>query len=108
MPRTYTEGTALPFGGVVLRQGAESEDVRLLQEYLSYVARTYTAIPSVSVTGYFGPRTREAVIAFQEAFSLPVSGTVGAITWHAITDVYSDLYKGAERGEGQAPGTVLG
>jgi len=93
---------------VVLRQGAESEDVRLLQEYLNYIAATYTAIPTVSVTGYFGPRTREAVIAFQEQFSLPVSGTVGAITWNAITDVYEDLFQGATRGEGQAPGTTIG
>ncbi|MBE6604359.1 MAG: spore cortex-lytic protein [Ruminococcaceae bacterium] len=108
IPRTFTEGVSIPFGGVVLRQGAESEDVRLLQEYLNYIAATYTAIPTVSVTGYFGPRTREAVIAFQEQFSLPVSGTVGAITWNAITDVYEDLFQGATRGEGQAPGTTIG
>lgn len=108
IPRTFTEGVSIPFGGVVLRQGAESEDVRLLQEYLNYIAATYTAIPTVSVTGYFGPRTREAVLAFQEQFSLPVSGTVGAITWNAVTDTYDDLFQGATRGEGQAPGTTIG
>jgi peptidoglycan hydrolase-like protein with peptidoglycan-binding domain len=98
----------VPFPGVVLRIGAEGDDVRLLQEYLNYVARSFPVIPTVSVTGYFGPRTREAVIAFQEQFSLPINGQVGAITWEAITDIYSDLYNGATPAEGQYPGFELG
>ena len=48
------------------------------------------------------------VIAFQEQFRLPVNGTVGAITWNAITDVYSDLFNGARLGEGQYPGFEIG
>ncbi|MBQ9777326.1 MAG: peptidoglycan-binding protein [Clostridia bacterium] len=108
IPLVYTEGNVVPFPGVVLRIGAEGDDVRLLQEYLNYVARSFPVIPTVSVTGYFGPRTREAVIAFQRQFALPVNGQVGAITWEAITDIYSDLYNGAALGEGQYPGFEIG
>ncbi len=106
--REYVEGNVIPFPGVVLRIGSDSEDVRLLQQYLNYIAESFTSIPTVDVTGYFGPRTREAVIAFQEQFALPVNGTVSAITWNAITDVYSDLFNGARLGEGQYPGFEIG
>ncbi len=108
IPLKYIEGNVVPFPGVVLRIGADSDDVRLLQEYLNYIARSFPTIPTVSVTGYFGPRTREAVIAFQEQFGLPINGTVGAVAWESITDIYSDLYNGASLGEGQYPGFELG
>ncbi len=108
IPVVYTEGNVLPFPGVVLRLGADSDDVRVLQEYLNYISTSFPSIPEVSVTGYFGPRTREAVIAFQQQFGLPVNGLVGAITWEAITDIYSDLYNGATPGEGQFPGFEIG
>ena len=108
IPREYIEGNVVPFGGVALRLGSDSENVRLLQQYLNYIAVSFTSIPKVDATGYFGPRTREAVIAFQEQFGLPVNGVVGAITWNAITDIYSDLFNGATLGEGQYPGFEIG
>ncbi|MBR7112014.1 MAG: peptidoglycan-binding protein [Clostridia bacterium] len=108
IPREYIEGNTVPFSGITLRLGSDSEDVRLLQQYLNYIARSFTSIPTVDETGYFGPRTREAVIAFQEEFGLPVNGTVAAITWNAVTDVYEDLFQGATLGEGQYPGFDIG
>ena len=108
VPPQYIEGNVIPFPGVVLRTGSDSDDVRILQEYLNYVARSYPQIPTVSVTGYFGPRTREAVIAFQELAGLPVNGQVSALTWTALADLYSDLYNGQTMGEGQYPGFTLG
>ncbi len=108
IPLVYLEGNVVPFPGVVLRIGAEGDDVRLLQQYLNFIAISFPTIPTVDVTGYFGPRTREAVIAFQEQFSLPINGQVGAITWEAITDIYSDLYNGANPTEGQYPGFEIG
>ena len=108
VPIEYSEGNVIPFQGVVLRLGSDSDTVRVLQEYLNYVARSFPSIPTVSVTGYFGPRTREAVIAFQEVAGLPVNGQVSAITWNALTDLYSDLYNGQILGEGQYPGFETG
>ncbi len=108
IPVVYTEGNVIPFPGLILRLGSDSDDVRVLQEYLNYVARSFPSITPVSVTGYFGPRTREAVIAFQELAGLPVTGQVSAVTWNALTDIYSDLYNGQLLGEGQYPGFETG
>jgi peptidoglycan hydrolase-like protein with peptidoglycan-binding domain len=92
----------------LLRLGAESEVVRVLQEYLNYVSISFPEIPGVNPTGYFGNRTQEAVIAFQTLIGLPANGVVGALTWNALTDLYSDLYNGNRVNEGQYPGYELG
>lgn len=108
IPLKYTEGVTVPFPGVILRIGSESDEVRLLQEYLNYIARTFTDIPTLPVTGYFGSMTQASVTAFQNRFGLPANGIVEARTWDAIADVYSDLYQGATLGAGQYPGYELG
>lgn len=108
IPLEYTEGVVVPFPGVPLRIGSESESVRLLQEYLNYISGTYESIPAVNVTGYFGERTRDAVLAVQALAGLPQTGIVLGPTWSAVTDLYSDLYHGATLGEGQYPGFEVG
>lgn len=108
IPFQYTEGIVLPYPGVPLRLGSESDEVRLLQEYLNFIASFYSEIPSVTPTGYFGNQTEAAVIALQSMEGLPPNGTVGAATWNAITSLYEDLYTGSRLGEGQYPGYELG
>lgn len=108
VPREYVEGNAIPFGGIPLREGAESEDVRLLQQYLNYIARTYPQIPSVNPTGYFGPRTKESVIAFQNLAKISPTGIVGAVTWSAIADIFDQLSIGNSLRDGQYPGFAVG
>ena len=108
VPLQYTEGVIVPYQGVVLRQGADSEEVRLLQEYLNYIARSYPSIPTMTPTGYFGPRTQEAVLAFQNEFGLEPTGTVGAITWQEITELYETLFLGTQLQDGQYPGYEIG
>lgn len=108
IPPEYVEGYTLPYGGVPLRIGAESEQVTLLQEYLNYIGRTYTEIPPTAVTGYFGPRTQNAVLAFQERFGLAPNGLVASTTWNAITELYQTLYRGSMLQEGQHPGFDVG
>ena len=108
VPPQYTEGTVIPFQGVVLREGSDATEVRLLQEYLNYIANSYPSIPTVNPTGYFGPRTEEAVVAFQNEFGLEPTGTVGAITWQEITELYETLYLGTQLQDGQYPGYEIG
>lgn len=108
IPREYIEGYTIPYGGIPLRVGADSEDVRLLQQYLNYIAQTYTEIPQVNPTGYFGPRTEEAVIAFQNLAGITPTGVVSATTWTAVTELYNVLYKGAQLQDGQYPGFEVG
>lgn len=104
IPFQYVEGNVLPYPGVPLRIGSETDAVRVLQEYLNYIGRTDPEIPFVNPTGYFGTQTQQAVLAFQRQEGIPANGTVGSVTWNAIGDRYSDLLHGARLGEGQYPG----
>ena len=108
IPLQYVEGNTVPFPGVFLRLGVEADEVRLLQEYLNYISRFYPEIPSVNPTGYFGNRTNDAVIAFQNLYGVPATGIVGPVVWNGITSLYSDLYNGNRLGEGQFPGFNVG
>ncbi len=108
VPTEFTEGVTLPYSGVPLRIGSERAEVRALQEYLNFISQYYPQIPSVSVTGYFGTQTQRAVRAFQRQFGIAELGTVGLLTWDAITGLYSDLYRGEELRDGQYPGYEVG
>ena len=104
IPVKYTEGNAIPFPGVFLRVGIESEEVRVLQEYLSFISGYYPEIPPVNPTGYFGYQTEAAVEAAQSLAGLDPNGIVGPVTWLEIARLYSDLYNGTRLNEGQYPG----
>lgn len=108
--RTSTDlidGGVMLFPGRVLQAGFQGEDVAVIQEYLAYISTIYTTIPAPSVTGVYGMETVQAVEAFQQEFGLPVTGTVGVITWNAIASLYSDLRTGNIQQLGQYPGTEL-
>ncbi len=104
---SFTEGDVIPFPGVILRLGVESDTVALMQRYLNRIAEAYPSIPTVNPTGYFGNMTEEAVTAFQRIFGLPENGIVDAATWDEIMNVYSDLQNPSSK-EGQFPGFDLG
>ncbi|MBE6549500.1 MAG: spore cortex-lytic protein [Ruminococcaceae bacterium] len=108
IPFKYTEGVVLPYPGVPLRLGSESDTVRLLQEYLNFIAEFYPQIPTIQVTGYFGTQTQNAVLAFQALQGITQNGTVAANTWNEITTLYRDLYLGSRLNEGQYPGYEVG
>ena len=108
IPIELVKGEAIPFGGVPLRIGSDSESVQLLQEYLNVISTAYPEIPQINPTGYFGPRTQESVIAFQTLFGIPPSGVVNAITWSAIAALYNDISIGGRLSDGQYPGFEIG
>lgn len=60
-----------------LRLGSEGDEVRALQELLK---RDPSIYPEGLVTGYFGPRTAEAVKRFQARHGLESLGEVGPLT----------------------------
>ncbi|MBR2912342.1 MAG: peptidoglycan-binding protein [Oscillospiraceae bacterium] len=101
------EGAPVLYPGTILREGMTSEYVRILQEYLSYIHETIPEIPMVSNTGYFGPVTRSAVLAFQRYAGIPETGVVGAATWDAIAGLYSDLRFGFNKRPYQSPGYTI-
>ncbi len=87
----YSGNRGKLYPGYFLSEGMQGAAVRDLQTYLSLIGQNYAAIPTIPVTGYFGEQTRAAVIAFQNAFGLDPSGTVGPITWNTITQQYDFL-----------------
>ena len=105
VPPIYTD-VAL-YAGTVLREGVSGESVKIIQEYLSLINKTYPNIPAVSNTGYFGPLTRQSVTAFQNQFGINPTGIVGAVTWDKIAGVYSDLRYGFDKRPYQNPGYTI-
>ena len=67
-----------------------------MQEQLDTIANVYYPIPNIAADGIFGPKTREAVIAFQKQFGLPQSGIVDFPTWYKISQIYVAVTRIAE------------
>ena len=78
LPPSETDVAIYP--GTILKEGTENEYVLILQTYLSYISDFFDEIPDVDTTGYFGPQTKAAVLAFQRFSGLEETGTVNAIT----------------------------
>ena len=96
MDYRFKQGAILPFPGRVLRLGIVGDDVKALQEYLNYIARTYPTIPTVTADGDFGEATAAQVRAFKTTFGYNNDNErVTPQIWNAITSVYDDLYENA-------------
>ena len=65
----------------VLKRGSTAPEVRDLQEALKSLGHD----PG-TIDGIFGPRTENAVKAFQQAREIPVDGVVGRVTWINIDE----------------------
>ena len=66
-----------------LAQGSRGRDVTLLQAALKRAG-----FFSITPTGYFGMKTKQAVLDFQKAKGLQVDGIVGPQTQHALAAYY--------------------
>ncbi len=108
LPDSFFETIAPPFPGIPLRPGASGEEVLLIQQYLNVIATVYPEVPSVEVSGYYGPATVAAVEAFQRLVGIEPSGITYATTWQAIADTWQDIEQGFGRSEGQFPGSEVG
>ena len=107
VPINTTGEAPVLFPGRILTEGMTSEYVRIMQEYLNYIHQTYPDIPAVNPTGYFGPITKSAVTAFQNRFGIEPTGTIGAVTWNEISNIYNELRFGYEKSPGQYAGYVI-
>ncbi len=74
---------------IVCRYGDDGDQVKGVQEEINY--RNLSGLPSTElvVDGQFGPKTRDAVEAFQKAIQydhagMVVDGIVGPYTWRAF------------------------
>ena len=108
LPDSFFENIAPPFPGIPLRPGTSGPEVLLIQQYLNVIASVYPEVPSVEVSGYYGPSTVAAVEAFQRLVGIDPSGVTFATTWQAIADTWQDIEQGFSRNEGQFPGSEVG
>ena len=107
LPPEYRISGIAPYPGEILRLGLNGAEVSELQRYLSTISDTYSSVPKVAITGYFGEDTQDAVLAYEREFGLPERGYVDATVWQSIASLYSDLSQGEEKSFGQNPGYTV-
>ena len=89
-------GIPASYPGTELSTGSRGDKVRQLQEHLDAIATVYTAVPSLTPDGIYGPATERSVKAFQSIFGLPQTGTVDFATWYKISHIYVAITRIAE------------
>lgn len=107
LPLELRTSPSAPYPGDILILGSSGEAVSTLQGYLAKISEVYPSIPTVSVTGYFGNETQEAVLAYEREFSLAPRGFVNLPVWNSISGLYSDIVQGEEKSFGQNPGYTI-
>ncbi|MCM1286668.1 MAG: peptidoglycan-binding protein [Clostridium sp.] len=86
-------GIPASYPGYDLTNGSSGEAVIQIQEQLNRIAQVYSAIPTITVDGIYGPATANAVREFQKVFNLPQSGIVDYPTWYKISQIYVGVTK---------------
>ena len=90
-------GIRYSYPGAPVRLGDRGEAVLRIQTMLNRISRDYPAIPKVQpVDGIFGESTEQAVIKFQQIFSLTPDGIVGSATWYKLAFLYVGVLDLAE------------
>lgn len=67
-----------------LTEGETRPRVYLLQYFLNIMSSFFDTVPSVELSGYFGPETKNSVMEFQKTMILPVTGIVDPNTWDIL------------------------
>ena len=65
--------------------------VEQLQTYLKTIAANVPSVPDVTVDGYYGDQTKNAVLAVQKLEGIEQNGQVGVLTWNAIVNLYNQF-----------------
>ena len=84
-------GTPNAYPGTALREGANGQNVRLVQFWLKIAHTVYSRLNDLTVDGRFGAATTAAVKRFQTYFGLTSDGVVGRTTWNKLYEVYNDI-----------------
>jgi len=100
-------GEGMPvFPGTLIRVGDRGESVRQIQACLNRVGLRHPSIQRLNEDGIFGPRTFDAVVAFQRIFGLSPDGVVGPLTWARLREECSAGSGGGGNG-GDGSGGVM-
>ena len=91
LPANYQSAIGEPYPGRFIVEGDKGESVRIIQQGLNAAAAIYPQIPTVTVDGMFGPRTKEAVIALQGVLGIEQNGAVGPVEWSELVTIKNNL-----------------
>lgn len=91
LPPGYEGQNAKLYPGFFITPGMRNQSVTDLQTYLNFIAQNISEIPLIPITGYYGEQTENAVSEFQRLYGIPVSGSVGPVTWAQIAREYDAL-----------------
>ncbi len=72
----------------IYKRGSRGLIVKEIQFYLDFFARFNNELPRITIDGIFGPKTEEAVKAFQSLYGLTADGIVGRNTWNMLSSAY--------------------
>lgn len=65
--------------------------VKVAQYYLAVIAQNLDTVPMIEIDGIFGPKTENAVKAFQRDYGLPETGIIDERTWNDMYNVYRGI-----------------
>lgn len=82
-----------PESDTVLKPGAKSPTVYVLQLMLSEIAPHYNRIAAVPLTGEYDSDTQAAVRRAQQIFQLPQTGLTDRATWQALAGLHNALFR---------------
>ena len=91
LPDEYRSYSSLLYPGYIITMGASGKVVEQLQTYLKTIATNVPSVPDVTVDGYYGDQTKNAVLAVQKLEGIEQNGQVGVLTWNAIVNLYNQF-----------------
>ncbi len=91
LPANYQSAIGEPYPGRFLTEGDRGDSVYIIQGYLNTIGRNIPEIPEIAVDGIFGPRTKEAVLAFQRYLDIEETGAIGPVEWAEIITLGNNL-----------------
>lgn len=74
-----------------LARGDTGVYVKVAQYYLAVIAQNLDTVPMIEIDGIFGPKTENAVKAFQRDYGLPETGIIDERTWNDMYNVYRGI-----------------
>jgi len=90
LPDEYRSYSSLLYPGYTITTGASGNVVTQLQKFINTIAANNRSVPSVTVDGIYGERTKASVQAIQRLSGLDETGAVGPLTWNAIVNLYNE------------------
>lgn len=84
------------YPGYPLNLNIQGKPVTVIQTELNRISVAYPNINKLTVDGFFGPLTQNAVKLFQKNFMLTADGIVGKATWYKLVETYTGLLKLSE------------